>query len=69
VQYPYVVALVTPPPGIARILAHGTVSLNNGNVATVPEALTLPKGTIAGEISVELADQNQEIHFWLEAAK
>ncbi len=68
VSYPYTVALKLPSGSVTQ-LASGTVPLAEGYSSTVPESITLPKGTGTSEILVILPDQRQEIHFWLRATQ
>jgi hypothetical protein len=66
--YPYTVTIVSAN-GTIRPLAHGLIAIADAATATIPEAIGLTAGTTNAEISVDLPNQHQEIHFWLGAAK
>ncbi|HUD11144.1 MAG TPA: hypothetical protein VMS08_01935 [Candidatus Saccharimonadia bacterium] len=68
VTYPYEV-VITTQSGVTSEVDAGQVALPDGQTASIPVLLTLPKGTTTAEIYVELPDQKQVIDFRMGAAQ
>lgn len=44
----------------------GTVTLPDGQSQTITQNIKVPAGTARGEVSVQILNKSQRIHFWLE---
>jgi hypothetical protein len=67
-SYPYIVT-GTNSAGMRSIFATSQVSLASGANIAIPVSFVMPLGSGLSEVSVELPDQHQEIHFWLGKAQ
>jgi hypothetical protein len=62
VAYSYEIVMETPS-GLTQELSSGTIALPDGQVASIPVVVSLPKGIKTAEIFVELPNQKQVIDF------
>jgi hypothetical protein len=67
VTYPYEVIMETPS-GATQLLSEGQVALPEGQLASVPVVVSLPKGVTTAKIFISLPSQKQVIDFHVGAA-